>query len=80
MRTRLKSGHRMDKSILCFPESKEIASLEGLTLWCPEITSQYSHWHRDARFSWLEDIDIPLHSRHNLFLTYTYRDNPIFSF
>ena len=35
-------------NLLYLPESKEIASLEGLTLWCPEVTSQYNHWHRDA--------------------------------
>ena len=39
-----------------FPDSKEIASLEGLTLLCPKITNQYSHWHRDARFYGLKTI------------------------
>ena len=35
--------------------------------------------HGDARFSWLLDNDLPKRCRHYLFLTCSYRDDPIFS-
>ena len=56
----MRTGHRMD--LLYFSESKEIASLGGLTSWCPETIV-----HKDAQFLWLEDNDLPLSCRHNLF-------------
>ena len=42
-----------------------------------KLTNQNGHWHGDARFSCLENIDLPLrcYCRHCLF----YRDHPIFS-
>ena len=41
--------HRMDKNkSLYLPDSIEIASLEGVTLWCPEINQSNDHWHGDA--------------------------------
>ena len=40
--------------------------------------NQNCHWHSDARFSWLENNDLPPRCRHYLFLTRSYRDNPIF--
>ena len=43
-----------------------------------KLTSQNGHWHDDARFSWLPDNDLPDRCRHCLFLTCSYRDNPIF--
>ena len=58
----------------------EITSLKGLTLWCPESNqNQNGHWHGDARFSWIENEDLPPRYRHCLFLTRSYKDNPIFS-
>ena len=65
-------------NLLYFPDSIEIASLEGLTFWWQEI-NQSGHWHGDARFSWLEDNDLPLSCRHCLFLTCSHRDNSIFN-
>ena len=57
----------MDKrKSLYFPDSIEIASLEGLTLCCSEVNQTDGHWHGDARFSWLGDNDLPLHCRHSL--------------
>ena len=57
-------------NLLYFPDSIEIASLEGLAL------SQDGHWHGDAPFSWLEDNDLPLNCGGCIFLTCHYRDNP----
>ena len=45
----------------------------------PTLTNESSHWHGDARFSWLEDNDLLLRCRHCLFLTCSCRDYPIFS-
>ena len=45
----------------------------------PELTNQNHHCQRDARFLWLKDNELPLCFRHCLFLTCSYRDNPIFS-
>ena len=56
-------------NLLYLPDSTEIASREGLTLWCPEINQSNGHWHGDARFSWLEDNDLPPRCRHCIFLT-----------
>ena len=59
-------------TFLYLPDSMEIASLEGLTLWCPEIKQS-----KPPMF--IEDNDLPPCCRHCLFLTCCYRDNLIFS-
>ena len=41
-------------------------------------TNRNGHWDGDARLSWLEDNEFSLRLRHCLFLTSSYRDNPIF--
>ena len=66
------------KSFVFARRQYRITSLEGLMLWCPEINNQNGHWHGDARFSWLQDNDLPLDCRRCLFLTCSYRDNPYF--
>ena len=64
--------HRMDKrKPFVFARQYRNTFLEGLT-------NQNGHWHGDARFSWLEDNDLPLHCRRCLFLTSSYQSNPIF--
>ena len=48
------------------PDSIEIVSLEGLTLWAQKLTNQDGHEHGNARFSCLEDNDLPPSCRHCL--------------
>ena len=43
-----------------------------------KLTNQNRHWHGDTQFSWPEDNDLRQHYRYCLFLSCSYRDNPVF--
>ena len=65
-------------NLLYLPDSIEIVSLEGLTLWCAEINQL-----KKAVGIVMHDFhglktDLPPRCRHCLFLTCSYRYNPIF--
>ena len=69
--------YRMDKrKSFIFPRQYRNSFL---THCCQKLTNQNNNWHGDTQFSWLKDNDLPPCCRHCLFLTHSYRKNPIFS-
>ena len=58
--------------------SKKMLLLKDYRSAAQKLTNQNNSWHRNVRFSWPEDNDLPPRCRHYLFLTCSYRDNPAF--
>ena len=54
-------SHRMDKrKSFVFAKQYRNYFSRRINAGAQKLTNQNGHWHGDARFSWLEDNDLPL--------------------